>query len=568
MTMTASAQRAAAEWVLCPNCRNILYTRRLERELHVCHWCGSHHRLSARARIAQLFDGGAAEEIGITEHSTDVLGFADTETYPERLAKARRRTGLDEGAVAAAGAVLGRPAVAAVMDFAFMGGSLGAAIGGVVSRAADVCLQRRLPLVLVCTSGGARMQEGVLALMQMARTTQAMADLDEAGLLTVCLITDPTYGGVAASFATLGDVVVCEPGARLGFAGPRVIEQTIRETLPEGFQTAEFLLEHGLIDMIRPRAALRGTLARLLDAGASGSAPRRATARTDPAIREPEALSRADAWDVVQRARSLERPTTLDYADMVFDDFAELRGDRIGHDCGAVVGGLARLDGAPLVVIGHQKGHTVAELAARNYGMAAPDGYRKAARLMRLAGKLGLPVVTLIDTPGAYPGVEAESRGQAVAIAESIQTMAGLPVPVVALVTGEGGSGGALALGVGDEVLICANATYSVISPEGCASILWSDRTMAPAAAAALGITPRELLRLGVVDGVVPEPAGGSQADPEAAAESIRGAVSASLTRLAGRSTAGLKASRRARYRGFGAAHAAGAGTTPVEVQQ
>src|SRR5262249_30099557 len=245
-------------------------------------------------------------------------------------------------------------------------------------------------------------------------------------------------------YATLCDVVIAEPGARLGFAGPRVIEQTIRRSLPAGFQSAESLLERGLIDMISPRGELRSTLGRLLAASAPRWDHHRERGPDELVVRDPDALAGQDAWTAVQRARDLRRPSTLDYIDGIVDDFVELRGDRVCGDCPAIVGGIGRLGGLPLVVVGHQKGKTAAELSQRNFGMAIPAGYRKATRLMKLAGKLGLPVVTLVDTPGAYPGPEAEENGQAIAIAESLRLMAQLPVPIVTVILGEGGSGGAL----------------------------------------------------------------------------------------------------------------------------
>lgn len=537
-------------WLLCPGCRGPVYRKRLTRNLLVCPDCGRHHRVTAPERIAQLFDEGHVELLDLPVRSTDVLGFTDTRPYSARLADARAATGLDEGVVLATGTVGGNPLVAAVMDFRFLGGSLGAAAGELITRAAETALARRVPLLIVSASGGARMQEGALSLMQMAKTSQALAQLDEAGVLTISLITDPTYGGVAASFATLCDVIIAEPGARLGFAGPRVIEQTIRQTLPAGFQTAEFLLAHGLIDLIQPRAALRATLTRLLCAGSAKAAALPDV--QDVVVRDPDQLPDADPWQTVQQARHLDRPTTVDYLVGVFDDFVELHGDRLSDDCSAVVGGLARLAGSPVVVVGHQKGRTAAELTARNYGMAKPSGYRKAGRLMRMAAKLGLPVVTFVDTPGAYPGITAEEQGQAVAIAESIRLMASLPVPVVAMVTGEGGSGGALALAVADEVLIASGGTYSVISPEGCAAILWNDAGMAPVAAAALRLDARQLLRLGVVDGVVPEPEGGNQADHPQAVRRVRAALTAALSRLSTLDGPTLVARRRARFRSFG----------------
>jgi acetyl-CoA carboxylase carboxyl transferase subunit beta len=436
-----------------------------------------------------------------------------------------------------------------------------------ITRSAERALEDATPLVLVTASGGARMQEGALSLMQMATVSQAIAALREAGLLTVSVLTDPTYGGVAASFATNTDVVLAESGARMGFAGPRVIRQVTGRALPEGFQTADFLLRHGQVDMVVPRHALRGRLVALLAAARAGRRPTAPPAvprqEPSPVVARPAGEAGAattaqpaggDAWETVRLARHPGRPTTLDYLETAFDGFVELHGDRLGADCPAVVGGLARLDGRPVMVIGHQKGHTTAELVGRNFGMASPAGHRKALRLMRLAARLGLPVVTLVDTPGADPGVDAEEQGQAAAIAENILALTVLPTPVVAVITGEGGSGGALALAVADRVLMLQHAVYSVISPEGCAAILWPDRGAAPQAARALRLTAPDLCRLGVVDDLVPEPAPAAHHDPEAAARALRAAVSAHLLPLLDVPPATLVRRRRQRFRRFGAA--------------
>ncbi|WP_248958973.1 acetyl-CoA carboxylase, carboxyltransferase subunit beta [Sphaerisporangium perillae] len=541
----------ATDWVVCRACGRLLYAKRLARNLRVCPECGSHHRLTAGQRLEQLLDPGSRVDLGFPVPQGDPLGFVDTKPYPQRLSEARSGTGLEEAVVCVRGAIEGVPLIAAVMDFRFMGGSLGNAVGELIASAAETALSERLPLLIVTASGGARMQEGVIALMQMAKTSQALRELDEAGIPTISLITDPTFGGVAASFATLCDVIVAEPGARLGFAGPRVIEQTTREKLPEGFQTAEFLLRNGMIDLVRRRAELRPAIAHLLAAGTRRPSGRRAVA--EPRIvRDPTLVPERDAWEAVQHARDLRRPTTLEYISLMLDGFEELRGDRVSGDCPAIVGGIGRMAGIPLVLIGYQKGHTIAELSARNFGMPVPAGYRKSARLMRLAAKLGLPVVTLVDTPGADPGVKAEQGGQAVAIGENLRLMAGLPVPIVAVVTGEGGSGGALALTVADEVLAFSGAVYSVISPEGCAAILWRDAAAAPRAAEALRIGARHLLELGVADGVIPEPPGGAQSDAAAAAAALRAALVARLEELMSHDIAGLLSRRRARIRAFG----------------
>ncbi|MDG4781610.1 acetyl-CoA carboxylase carboxyltransferase subunit alpha [Micromonospora sp. WMMD961] len=567
--MTATARREEQLWSRCAGCASLLYRKRLRRNLDVCPECGEHARLGAPERLRQLVDPGSLRPLSDQLPAEDPIDFVDVLPYPHRLTAARASTGLVEAVVCATATIGGHPVAVAVMDFRFLGGSLGCAVGELITRTAERALDDRTPLVLVTASGGARMQEGALSLMQMATVSQAIAALREAGLLTVSVLTDPTYGGVAASFATNTDLVLAESGARMGFAGPRVIRQVTGRALPEGFQTADFLLRHGQVDMVVQRRSLRARLVALLAATRATRppvprqepAPRRerladdAAAATRPPA-SPEAAGNpavGDAWDTVRMARHPGRPTTLDYLDSVFDGFVELHGDRLGGDCPAVVGGVARLAGRHVMVIGHQKGHTTAELVARNFGMASPAGHRKALRLMRLAARLGLPVVTLVDTPGADPGVNAEEQGQAAAIAENILTLTVLPTPVLAVITGEGGSGGALALAVADRVLMLENAVYSVISPEGCAAILWPDRSAAPQAARALRLSAPDLCRLGVVDEVVPEPSTAAHGDPAETALRLRAALLANLLPLLDVPPAMLVRLRRQRFRRFGA---------------
>ncbi|MEV4538583.1 acetyl-CoA carboxylase carboxyltransferase subunit alpha/beta [Asanoa sp. NPDC049518] len=541
------------DWALCRHCRAVVYAKRLARNHGVCPQCGGCFPLTAQEWLDLLADRDSLRPLDCEIASADPLGFTDGVPYADRLAQARSATGMPEAVLCARLSIGDTPAIVAAMDFRFMGGSLSGAVGELITRAAESALAERLPLITVTASGGVRMQEGVVGLMQMAKTAQAMQQLDEAGLITVCVITDPTYGGVAASYAMLGDIVIAEPGARFGFAGPRVIAQTIKQELPPGFQTAEFLLDRGFVDLVSPRSALRERLGRILSVGGRRDTAANVCPVEQVVIRDPDQVTEQDAWDAVRKARHIGRPTTSDYFRMILDDFEELHGDRVGGDCPAIVGGVGRIGRDCVVVIGHEKGHTPADLAAHNFGMPNPAGYRKAARLMRLAAKWGLPVVTLVDTPGAYPGVDAELQGQATVIAETLRLMGALPVPLVTVVTGEGCSGGALAIAVADRVMIMENAIYTVISPEGCAAILWKDSSAAPTAARALRVDARSLLSLGIVDGVVPEPEGGAQSDPTAAAALVRAAIRAELDDLASRDPARLVAERRARFRRFGA---------------
>jgi acetyl-CoA carboxylase carboxyl transferase beta subunit/acetyl-CoA carboxylase carboxyl transferase alpha subunit len=536
-------------WFPCPACRDLLYAKRWHRNAGVCPECGAHGRLDARDRLARLVDEGSFQELVIDLPASDPLGFVDSRPYPDRLHAARQRTGEQDAVVCGVAEVSGHPLALAVMDFRFLGGSLGTGVGERLVRLAEHALAHRLPLLVVTASGGARMQEGALSLLQMAKVSQAVAQLHEARLLFITLITDPTYGGVAASFATQADVVIAEPGARLGFAGPRVIRQTLRTSLPEGFQTAEFLVEHGAIDLVVERCRLTEVLARLLRA--AGAQPGRMEAPDAPVISDADELPERPAWDVVALARHGNRPTGREYIALLADSFLELHGDRQSADSASIVGGFAELGGQTVMVVATQKGHSTRELVETNFGMAGPEGYRKALRLFRLAEKLGLPVVTLVDTPGAHPGVDAEQHGQAAAIAANILALTGLGVPVVAVITGEGGSGGALALAVADRVLMFENSIYSVISPEGCAAILW-EAGDAARAASALRLTAADLLRLGVVDGVVPEPPAGAHTDPSAAADVLGAVLRSALAELARVPADQLVARRRERLRRIG----------------
>ncbi len=572
-------------WRRCPGCAMLLYARRLEGQCFVCPECGHHFRIAASTRLDLLLDPESVQPLDFSVAAWDALGFVDTMPYQTRLAKATSRTGLDEAAVAATGRIGGSPVVVVVLDFHFLGGSMGTAVGEIVTRAAEHALATRTPLLAVTASGGARMQEGCLSLMQMAKTSAAFAALRSAGVLTLCVLTDPTFGGVTASFATLGDILIAEPGALIGFAGPRVIENATRQPLPENFQTAEYLLAHGMIDCVVPREGLPGVLALLLraaradvpaasDEPVAPDVPAELDVAADLAsspsetvqalLTDADALAPQPAAQLLRDARATARPTTLEYAWRIFDEFVELHGDRLAGDDPAIVGGLGCLAGRWAVVLGHQKGNDTATLIARNFGMARPEGYRKAIRLMRLAQRLRLPVLTFVDTPGAAPDIGAEDRGQSWAISEALAELAGLTVPVVATIIGEGGSGGALALAVANRVLMLERTCYSVISPESCSTILFGNPARAEEMAEALRITPADLLRLGLVDAVVPEPPGGAQADPGQAATNVRAALCQVLRELEPLSAADVVEQRQRRFRQVGAPSPARISTQPT----
>ncbi len=529
-----------ALWRVCKACGAYVETQRWQQDLQVCPHCQAHARLSCQERIALLTDEGSFRESNRSVGVNDPLGFADASgRYADKAAATVKKTGLKEAVVTGQARIAEHDVVLAVMDFRFLGGSLGSGTGERILLAAETALSKKLPLVIVSASGGARMHEGIVSLMQMAKTCAAIARLHEAGLPYISVLTDPTTGGVSASYAMVGDIHLAEPHSLIGFAGRRVIEQTIKQKLPDDFQTAEYLKAHGFLDAIVPRRDLKTWIGNVLAYYRPDQPLDRLAKLKFPAVGTGRAKSgqRPSAWDAVQLARNAGRPTIRDYIAACCDDFVELHGDRLFGDDHGIVGGFATFDGLRVMLIGHQKGKTVEENIASNFGMANPEGYRKALRLMKLAEKYHLPVISLVDTPGAYPGLEAEARGQAEAIARNLTVMAGLRTPMVVAVTGEGGSGGALGIGVGDRVLMLENAVYSVISPEGCASILWRDGKKAPEAAEALKITAGDLLSLGIVDAIVPEPAGGAHKNPKRMTSLLKQALLATLTPLLSLST-------------------------------
>ena len=403
------------------------------------------------------------------------------------------------------------------------------------------------------------MQEGIISLMQMAKTSAALKRHSDAGLLYVPVLTDPTTGGVTASFAMLGDIILAEPGALIGFAGPRVIEQTIGQKLPEGFQRAEFQLEHGFVDAIVERKNLKITLNRILKMHHS----REGFANFDPLRMddnyEPTELMRERAartkgltpWEKVKAARKADRPSATDYMENIFDEFMEFHGDRYFRDDPAIVGGVAYLDGQPVTVIGIQKGKDFKDCMKHNYGMPSPEGYRKAIRLMKQAEKFGRPVITFVNTAGAYCGMEAEERGQGEAIARNLYEMSALKVPVLCIMIGEGGSGGALALAVGNEVWMMENATYCVLSPEGFASILWKDGKRAKEASEIMKITAMDLKSLGVIEQIIPEYGVADAKACESISRYLKGNIKKFLEKQNGRTGEQFASERYARFRKF-----------------
>ena len=497
-------------WRKCNKCGQPIYVEDVKNNYYVCPKCGGYFRVHAYRRIEMLTDVGTFEEWNKEMPFSNPLDFPN---YEKKVEAAREKTKLNEAIVIGKAKIDGNPAVVGVCDARFIMSSMGHVVGEKITEAVERATKEKLPVILFACSGGARMQEGIVSLMQMAKTSAALKRHHEAGQLFISVLTDPTTGGVTASFAMLGDIIIAEPGALIGFAGPRVIEQTIGQKLPEGFQRAEFLLEHGFVDMIVPRQDQKHVIGRILymhrkhDMAVDADAvkPEIAEKENAPAVSQSQENIEKSAWDTVLLSRKADRPTALDYINAVFDEFMEFHGDRCFKDDGAIVGGIAMFHGMPVTVIGQQKGKNTKDNIRRNFGMPSPDGYRKALRLMKQAETFGRPIICFVDTPGAFCGLEAEERGQGEAIAKNLFEMSSLKVPVLSIVIGEGGSGGALAMAVANEVWMMENAIYSILSPEGFASILYKDSKKAPEAARVMKVTAADLKELGLIERIIPE---------------------------------------------------------------
>ena len=504
----------------CNKCGKGIFTEDYKKNLYICPKCGGYLRMPAQKRIEFLTEKDSFEEwdTGLfTENPLRMIG------YPDRIKVLQDKTRLDEAVITGKARIGENEVVLMVMDGRFLMASMGEVVGEKIARGVERATKERLPVVIFTCSGGARMQEGMTSLMQMAKTSAALKRHSDAGLLYITVLTDPTTGGVTASFAMLGDIILAEPKALIGFAGPRVIEQTIHKKLPKGFQRSEFLLEHGFIDKIVERKDMKTVLEQILTmhrlttknseiteaSGAILDVSNKNTGKSRKqklSVAQKKRAGEKTAWERVLTSREKDRPVGEDYINGLFEQFMEFHGDRNFGDDAAICGGLAYFQGQPVTVIAQMKGKNTAENIERNFGMPEPEGYRKALRLMKQAEKFHRPIICFVDTPGAFCGMEAEERGQGEAIARNLYEMSSLKTPILSVLIGEGGSGGALAMAVADEVWILENAVYSILSPEGYAAILWKDGSQAARAAKAMKLTSYDLYKAGFVEKIIQEP--------------------------------------------------------------
>ena len=525
----------------CNKCGKGIFTEDYKKNLYICPKCGGYLRMPAQKRIEFLTEADSFEEwdTGLsTENPLHMIG------YPDKIKALQDKTKLDEAVITGKARIGENEVALMVMDGRFLMASMGEVVGEKIARGVERATKEKLPVIIFTCSGGARMQEGMTSLMQMAKTSAALKRHSDAGLLYITVLTDPTTGGVTASFAMLGDIILAEPKALIGFAGPRVIEQTIHKKLPKGFQRSEFLLKHGFIDKIVERKDMKTVLEQILtmhrlttkhsgivkntgavseintdlntvnpsskreDVQAVSNKNAGKSRKQKLSLAQKKRAGKKTAWERVLTSREKDRPGGEDYIYGLFEEFIEFHGDRNFGDDAAICGGIAYFQGKPVTVIAQMKGKSTAENIERNFGMPEPEGYRKALRLMKQAEKFHRPIICFVDTPGAFCGMEAEERGQGEAIARNLYEMSALKTPILSVLIGEGGSGGALAMAVADEVWILENAVYSILSPEGYAAILWKDGSQAARAAKAMKLTSYDLYKAGFVEKIIPEPEG------------------------------------------------------------
>jgi acetyl-CoA carboxylase carboxyl transferase subunit beta len=538
----------------CEACSTVLVDATLYLQHRVCPSCRFHYPITARERIALLADPGTFRE---SHRSIVSLGLPASSQI--RRARDRRRTGLTEAAITGRGAIGGVPVIMIALDFRFLGGTMGAVIGEKVSLAFELATRRKLPVVAVITSGGAGIQDGVLSLMQMAKTSFALNGLDREKLPFIAVMANPTTGQVYSSFANLADVILAEPGALLGLAPSKVQTESSQGPMTSGVSSSEAHLVHGMIDRVVDREHLKELLSVLLGLmtprqppAANGTAGEVSPSKAEDKI-GGEQLEELwpPAWETVQLVRHSQRPTSMDFIRRSLSDFVELHGDRLYGDDPSIVAGLGYLGSQAVVAIGQEKGHDVTS-RERHEGRTYPEGFRKAERMMRLASKLQLPLITLIDTPGPYYGRESEERGLGNAIASATALMARLPTPTISVVIGEGGNEAALALGVADRILMLENAVYSVTSPENAAALLYHDSPDVQKVPAPLKLSAQDCHELGIIDLIVAEPADGAHRNPGEAALRMKNALEEELTTLMARSTKRVLRDRYRKFRNMG----------------
>ena len=501
----------------CLMCSMDLNESDLYKKHKVCDTCGFHYTMGAKERIESLADFQSFREINKNLISVDPISFTPSALYKENFYKDQKRTGITEAVLTGTCSIDGIQCMIIVFDFGFMGGSIGCAAGQKITLAIENATKKKLPIVSVISGGGSRIHEGVLSLMQMAKTTIAINKHNEKGLPFISIFSNPSTGQGFASFGNLADITIGEPGAILGY-NPVGVTQTESSEIEYDEQTSESHLKHGLIDAIAPRTEIREIVSVVLDLLQREFTLNRRNKSGDIAIAPVKNM----AWHSVQLARHNARPTSLDFMARILDNFLEIHGDKQHSDDPAISCGIGQIGGQTVVMIGQNRSK---DPASGGVLRIMPEGFRKSQRAIKIAEKFDLPIISLIDTPGANTTLGAENRGLAHSVATTMSLFASQKSPTIAVIIGEGGSGGALSIGIADKVIMLENAIFSAISPEEAANLIYRDEDRANEAAETLKLTASDCQSLGIVDLIVTEPEGGAHTDHYESARLLKRAL-------------------------------------------
>ena len=474
---------------LCMKCSSKL------DEFFVCKTCGNNSYITARQRILYISDKNTFKELKL-----DKIDISKKCNYEDKIIKAQESTNLDEAIIIGTCNIDGRKVVLGVMDSKFMMGTLSVSVGENITKAFEYATAEKLPVILFCASGGARIQEGLFSLVQMAKINAAIKKHSDKGLLYISCLTNPTMGGVTASFGLLGDINIAEKNSQIGFAGKSIIENIYNENLDNDFQTEEYNEKNGMIDIIADRKEMRNILVDLLNMISDDNK----IVKVDNNC-ENKSNTNDSLMEILKNVRDLDRLKGKDYLISIFDKYIELKGDRINSNDNSILSGIGNICGKSFIFNIQNKGRTLKENQENNYGLTRPEGYRKVLRVSRLAEKFKIPIINIIDSAGADPSIYSEENGIAKAIADCLYTFSDLKTIIISVVVGEGSSGGALALSVCDSIGMLENSIYTVISPEAYLKIMHKEEKVSNDLLKRMRFTANDLYEDKIIDEVISE---------------------------------------------------------------
>lgn len=464
-------------------------------EFFVCKTCGNNSYISAKQRITHISDENTFKELSFNK-----IDISKKCNYEDRINKAKENTDLNEAIIIGTCSIGGIKVVLGVMESKFMMGTLSVSVGETITSAFEYASVNKLPVILFCASGGARIQEGVFSLVQMAKVNAAIKRHSDKGLLYISCLTNPTMGGVTASFGLLGDINIAEKNSQIGFAGKSIIENLYNEILDSNFQTEQYNENNGMIDIIADRKDIRNILLDLLKMINDNNKVVRIDNKD-----ENKSKTNDDLLETLKNARDIDRFKGKDYLISIFDKYIELKGDRINSNDTSILSGIGNIENKSFIFNIQNKGRTLKENRETNYGLTRPEGYRKALRISKIAEKFNIPIINIIDSAGADPSIYSEKNGQAIAIADCLYTFSDLKTIIISIVVGEGSSGGALALSVCDSIGMLQKSIYTVISPESYLKIMHKEEQVSNELLKSMRFTANDLFEDKIIDEVISE---------------------------------------------------------------